>query len=247
MAFLFHHADPTLWTGPYGRIPGETTVFHVRMHPRKAQVWPLVLQTQDADLGSCWAMDGPEIHELTKAVLKAKRFLGGGGGGEFLINEFGQVVVPSPGGTGRRAYAGRVEGRLRFENPFNPGEVVDLSDDSGLSVGDPWPVPYVGCQYNLAAGGWVYTTLETRDGTTYPRLQRDCTYLIQSLRQIRPFGAARFIVNPCGLVATKRQDGAQWHPVYVGRLRVGGWFEAEGGCGLNLVPQAATVIRPRGR
>jgi len=247
MAFTFHHAEPKIWTGPYGRIPGETTVFHVRMHPRKAQMWPLVLMAKDSDLGSCWAVDGPEADELAKTVLKAKGFLGGGSGGEFLINEFGQVLVPSPSGDGRRVYAGRVEGRLRFENPFDPGAAIDLSEDSGLSCGDPWPIPYVGCQYNLAAGGWVYTTLETRDGTTYPRLQSDCTYLIQSLRRIRPTGAVRFIVNPCGLVATKRHDGSQWHPVYVGRVRVGAWFEAEGSCGLNVVPQAATVISRKRR
>lgn len=243
MSFRFHHVEPKLWTGPYGRIPGESTVFHVRTHPRKGVAWPLALLSQDSDLGSCWAVEGPEIHELAKSVVKAKRFLGGGQGGEFLINEFGQVLVPSPNGDGKRAYAGRIEGCLRLTNPFDSGGVFDLSDDANLQCGHPWRMPYVGCQYNLAAGGWIYTALETKDGTTYPRVPCDAGYLIQNLRQIRPYGAARFIVNPCGLVLTKRQEGSQWHPVYVGRLRAGGWFETDGGCGLNLVAQTADLGR----
>jgi len=246
MAFIFHPTELKSWVGPYGRIPGDTTVFHVRTRPQKGKLWLLALLTQGADQGSCWAVDGPEIHELAKAVVKAKQFLGGGGGGEFLINEFGQVLVPSPNGDGKRAYAGRIEGTLRFENPFEPGRILDLSDDSGLKCGSAWTLPYVGCQYNLAAGGWVYTTLDTQEGATYPRLSRDGEYLIQSLRQIRPSGPARFIVNPCGLVLTKRQDGSQWRPVYVGRLRPGGWFETEGGVGLNLAQPPVAAGR-RGR
>lgn len=242
MSFRFHQAKPKLWTGPYGRIPGESTVFHVRTHPRQGVPWPLALLSQDSDLGFCWAVEGQEIHELARSVVKAKQFLGGGQGGEFLINEFGQVLVPSSKGDGKRVCAGRIEGCLRLTNPFDSG-ILDLSDDSNLKCGHPWRMPYVGCQYNLAAGSWIYTTLETKDGTTYPRVPRDAEYLVQSLRQIRPYGAARFIVNPCGLVLTKRQEGSQWRPVYVGRLRAGGWFETDGGCGLNLVTQKADMSR----
>src|SRR6267143_559908 len=126
MAFRFHAAEPKLWTGPYGRIPGETTVLHVRTHPRKGVAWPLALLNQDGDQGSCWAVDGPAVQDLAKAVLRAKRFLGGGGGGEFLVNEFGQVLVPAPTADGRRACAGRLEGALCLENPFDGG-VFDLS------------------------------------------------------------------------------------------------------------------------
>ena len=246
MAFKFHPVELKSWTGPYGRIPGDSNAFHLRTHPRKGRPWLMTVLTQDADQGSCWAVDGPAIHELAAAVIKAKRFLGGGGGGEFLINEFGQVLVPSPNGDGKRAYAGRIEGSLRFEDPFSSGGVFDLSDDTDLQCGARWRLPYVGCQYNLAAGGWIYTSLDTKDGTTYPRLTCDGQYLIQSLRQIRSSGAVRFIVNPCGLVLTKRQDGAQWHPAYVGRLRPGGWFQTDGGVGLNLAPQPVVGGR-RGR
>ena len=234
MSFTFHNAEPKLWTGPYGRIPGESTVFHVRTDSRKGQSWPMAILSRDGDQGFCWAADGPGVRDLVKAVIKGKSFLGGGGGGEFLINEFGQVLVPASAGDGRRAYVGRIEGALRLENPFEPGEVIDLSDDAGLECGDTWPMPYVGCQYNLAAGGWIYTTLETRDGPTFPRLRANGDYLIRSLRGLRPYGATRFIVNPCGIVATKRHDGFEWEAVYVGRLRHGAWFETEGGHPLNL-------------
>lgn len=234
MAFRFDAAEPKLWTGPYGRIPGQTTVFHVRTHPRKGVAWPLALLNQDGDQGSCWAVDGPAVQDLAKAVLRAKRFLGGGGGGEFLINEFGQVLVPAPTGDGRRAFAGRLEGPVCLENPFDGG-VFDLSNDSNLACGNPWPMPYVGCQYNLAAGGWIYTTLETKDGSTYPRLPRDGEYVVRSLRRIRPSGPARFIVNPCGLVLTKQPEGSKWNPVYVATLKPGAWFETDAGHPLNLV------------
>src|SRR5215472_3072519 len=127
MTFKFHPVELKSWIGPYGRIPGDSNAFHIRTHPRKGKPWLMTILTQNADVGSCWAIDGPAIHELAAAVIKAKRFLGGGGGGEFLINEFGQVLVPSPNGDGKRAYAGRIEGGLRFEDPFRSGGVLDLS------------------------------------------------------------------------------------------------------------------------
>ena len=58
--------------------------------------------------------------------------------------------------------------------------------------------------------------------------------LIEALRSIRRYGAVRFIVNPYGLVLTKRPPAGRWsaeelwEPVFVGKINLDLWFEKEG-------------------
>ena len=234
MSFRFNAVHPILYTGFYGRIEGETTVFHIRQHPRKSLPWPMIVVERDGDRGSCWAPESESSRTLTQAVLAGKRFFGGGGGGEFIINEYGEAIVPSPKGDGKRAFVGRVHGSPQFIDPFHDGAIIDLSNDSGLRCGDPSPLPYIGSQYNLAAGGWIYRTCQTSEGLTFPRLQKPCQGLIADLRSVRPYGAARFIVNSCGIILTKRHDGFGWGSVYVGRVDAGAWFNSDLDNELNL-------------
>jgi hypothetical protein len=243
MTFQFRAARPTLYTGFYGRIEGEAAVFHIRLHPRLNRLWPMIVVSRDGDRGSCWAVESETANALAQSVVEGKKFFGRASGGEFLVNEYGEALVPSSHGDGRRVFVGRVHGALRFSNPFDATNVIDLSDDLGSDSGDLSSLPYIGSQYNLAAGGWIYRTLQTKDGRTFPRLEKPCDELIRTLRKIRPYGAVRFIVNPCGIIMTKRHDGDEWKPVYVGRVRAASWFSSDLGNPLNLIAPRARNAR----
>lgn len=229
--FRFIHCQPKKWLGRYGRIPGNRSVFHLR-HV-EGRLWPVIEWHKDGDVGTCVAVDTPETHKLVKAVAEAKRFLGGGDAGTFLVNEFGQVLVPSSEGDGRRALAGTVEGNLLFVDPFVDGKFVDLSDDSKHKCGDQWGLPYVGCQYNLSFRSEIYYFRISSDGGKTEKPPVQDKKLIESLRRIRRTGAVRFIVNHCGLVLTRRPEPEvwnseeEWHPVYVGRINPKVWFKKE--------------------
>ncbi len=226
------------WGGRYARIPGDTTVFHLRGAQgtprisldwdRRDRVIELVAATQQA------------LEPLMSAIAAGKRFMDGHSTsqrGQFVVNEFGQVLVPSSAGDGRRAVVGTIEGAMPFANPED-GSLVDMAVARGLRCGDAWPYPYVGTPYNLHSGSFIYFW---RGEKEEPPVQDET--LIARLRQVRPWGAARFIVNPWGLVATKRppaggwtRDEQQWEPVFVGEIDLSRWFEAQaaGGSGMAL-------------
>src|SRR5438046_2906433 len=120
----FQACHPTPWTGRYARVPGDGAVFHLQRID--GELWPVLIWTTDAGAGSCRAIASTAAIELTNTVARAKRSAGGEGGGAFLINEWGQVLVPASDGSGKRFLAGRVNGGLQFENPFLPEEPIDL-------------------------------------------------------------------------------------------------------------------------
>ena len=56
--------------------------------------------------------------------------------------------------------------------------------------------------------------------------------LIEAIREVRHWGSVKFVVNPFGLVLTKRPERQQWDeekwdPVYVGRIDYQQWFAKE--------------------
>src|SRR5262249_19091367 len=120
-----------------------------------------------------------------------------------------------------------------FKDPFEDDALIDLGDVKGLRCGDRWAKPYVGCPYNLNRGSriYFYRMAEKGGGSEYPRAQDE--ELIRALRTVRRWGPARFIVNPHGIVLTKRPpDGGsqaeeQWEAVFVGRINLKLWFEKE--------------------
>ena len=89
-------------------------------------MWPTIEWQTEEGTGTCSAVRCAAAEELANAVERAKRHAGGGGGGSFVINEFGQVLVPASDGGGRRFLAGQLEGRLLFENPFDPNDAQIL-------------------------------------------------------------------------------------------------------------------------
>ena len=229
----FEKCKPSEWNGRYARIPGDNTVFHLKYV--NGRMWPVVFWETEDGTGKCAACECDAAAQLAEAVETAKRKAGGSGGGSFLINEYGQVLVPASDGSGRRFLAGELTGRLLFENPFDEDAPVDLGDDRDLQPGDPWKLPYVGFPFNLNRRSNIYFYDVDEEGgqSVYPN-QQDRS-LIQAFRSIRRTGAVRFIVNPFGVVLTKCpvedewSPQEQWMPFYVGKIKVNMWFEKENG------------------
>ncbi len=231
VAARFTECHPRPWNGRYARIPGDCAVFH--LHLVAGRLWPVMLWDTEDGRATCRAVSCEVAAHLADAVARAKRYAGGSGGGCFLINEFGQVLVPASDGDGRRFLAGTIEGRLLFENPFLPEEPIDLGDNSSLQPGDPWKLPYLGVPHNLHRNGHIYFYREDEFGGSPVHPLRQDTTLIRRLRDLRPRGPVRFLVNPFGLVLTKcpPDEGwcseEHWQPVYVGSISLSLWFAKE--------------------
>ena len=175
----------------------------------------------------CAVIRSPAAKAMAKAINDAKQSHVGHPGGSFVINEFGQVISPIQNGR-LRILVGETTGTLWFNDPRADNKRLTLNAADGLNCGNPWSLPYLGMQYQLSAGSEIYFWREDeeRGGKDLPiRQDRD---LIELLREIRPNGAVRFIVNHYGLVLTKkpvRRD--QWQAIFVGKINPGKWFRKE--------------------
>lgn len=227
----FRACHPTAWTGRYARIPGDTTVFH--LHYVDGQLWPVIIWKSDDDIATCTAIECAAAAELRDAVSSAKRHAGGDGGGAFLIDEFGRVIVPDSEAGRKRFLAGHLQGRLLFENPYLPEEHIHLGAVDDLLSGDPWKWPYVGMPYHLHRNGSIYFYQHDESGgrSIYP-LRQDYD-LIRAIRNVRPRGPVRILVTHAGIVLTKapfehhEESEESWQPVYVGSINPNLWFEKE--------------------
>lgn len=227
----FRACRPVPWDGRYGRVVGDSSVFHLRHIG--GHLWPVVVWQTDDGVATCRAFACAATVGLVNAVARAKRQAGGEGGGSFLINEYGKVLVPASEGGGQRFLAGRLNGTLLFENPFLPDVPIDLGNNELLENGDPWKLPYIGIPYHLHRAGHIYFYKQDESGgrSIYPP-QQDYE-LIRAIRNVRPYGPVRILVNPAGLVLTKVPSGIHpqsedcWQPVFVGSINPNLWFEEE--------------------
>jgi hypothetical protein len=170
---------------------------------------------------------GGDIDELIAAVQAGKRALGARDGGSFLINEFGQLLVPATEEEVTRVVqVGDCDGPVVFDNPFAPGTTFDLTDTRGLKPGDPWERPYVGLIYNLTEGNEICFKQTDASGSRYVYAPVDDPKLVRTLRALRPGGWLRFIVGAGGIVLTKVEP--DWQAHYVGRVNPAAWFRKEG-------------------
>ena len=227
----FHACQPMPWHGRYGRVMGDSGVFHLRY--TDGRLWPVVVWETGEGVATCRAIECAPAVGLVEAVARVKRLCGGDGGGSFLINEYGKVLVPASDGGGQRFLAGRLDGQLLFQNPLNSAEPIDLGNGDRFKSGDPWTLPYVGIPYHLHRTGRIYFYQQDESGgrSIYPP-QQDFD-LIRAIRRLRPYGAARILVTPGGLVLTKLPPDSRtllddhWDPVFVGTINPDVWFEEE--------------------
>jgi len=233
MEFQFQPATPTIWNGRRPAKQPRGQRFHVKW---SGVDWNFCIEwKRDEGTGDCWARRSSDALTLAKAVNSAKRFLGGvQDGGSFLINEFGQVLVPAQDGGGAWALAGHSQGVCRFDNPFEATRPIDLSDPAGLICGHKWDRPYVGIPFNLKRWNQIYFWRQDGNGGASDHPPRQDERLIQLLRKIRPSGPVRFLVNPHGLVLTKKPlnvsiaaEEEDWQPIYVGKIDPKAWFTQE--------------------
>ena len=218
----FTPCSPRRWTGRYNFLQGTRwTLLHL-----EGRWWPVIEWMHEDTKLTCLAVESPATSALAEAVARTKVTMGGSGGGGFLINEFGQVIVPASSGNGHRMLTGQVSGPMEYENPLE-GTRFTLGDDEGLSPGDEWELPYVGAQFNLGNRNKIYYWKDDEDTarSLFPDEQDEA--LIARLRAVRPTGAVRFIVNPAGICLTKKQVGPDWIPFYAGRVDMDQWFDKE--------------------
>jgi hypothetical protein len=167
--------------------------------------------------------------ELASAVNCGKRLLGAPAGGSFVINEFGQVLVPAPAGDGAIAVVGEWRGSLEFTDSLHGG-MFDLAPTVPLAAGDHWVLPYLGVPYRLSGRDEIYFWHQDSESGSkqLPPVQDDD--LIGALRALRPSGPVRFIATADGLALTKtpadRRHGT-WEARYAGRIDYRRWFEKE--------------------
>ena len=221
------------WYGRYNRILGNSTTYKIKYFKEKKAFWPVIEWNRFDETLFCLAHETfGGIKELVGAINKAKIRISRIPGGAFVINEFGQVIVPSSRGDGKRLLVGEVDGVLLFKNPSD-GSIIDLSDDTRLQNGDLWEKPYIGVKYNLNRGSNIYYYRYCSEQNKSEYLPKQDDELIKKLRKVRRYGAVRFIVNQYGIVLTKipegeyRKDKDEWIPVYVGRINYNLWFKKE--------------------
>lgn len=227
--FKFTPIKSRLWTGRYRRIPGNTSILKIR-YTQEFGWWPMIEWEYGEGKATCLALSKGNVSDLADAVRGAKNYMAGNSGGSFIINEFGQVIVPSSSGDGTRMYVGDIKGPLLFNNPVNDG-IINIADDERLSAGDLWDKPYLGIQYNMTRGSNIYFWDVKRQRSQY--LPEQDETLITKLRNQRRSGPVRFLVNPYGIVLVKIPFGEfsrnedQWQAVYVGRINYQYWFKRE--------------------
>lgn len=226
MMFQFHTRGIQEWAGRYGRIPGGLSVFKV-VHSGGRQVVQAYIETSEGKI-ICESLQSQAVEKMIATINTVKTHHNRQLGGSFLLNEYGQVLVPTQ--TGQLFCVGQTTGIMLLRN-LDTQEIVDLSDDTGLTTGDPWEMPYVGNVYRLSHRSYLYYWDRTTNRSIRPQFQdKD---LIHKIRSVRRSGAVKLVVNPYGLVLAKVPKGAfdfdedQWSPVYVGRINYSKWFEKE--------------------
>lgn len=225
--FRFHRSPLSIWEGRYGRIPGDMSVFRI-VHRHGRPVVQVYMKTVEGKV-TCEALESEDLRRMIAVINLIKQEFNGRPGGSFIINEFGQVLVPTM--DHGRFLLGEISGAMLFRN-LDTGDVLDLADDLDLRTGAPWKMPYVGTIYNVNNSSRIYYWDGKTNSSIAPlRQDRD---LIHKVRNIRRHGPARILVNPYGIVLTKVPKGDfdfdydEWEPVYVGRVDYAKWFVKEG-------------------
>lgn len=220
-----------------------------------------IIQRKGDDTKYFFAVMTDAVARLARAVNDAKRAHSDSSvaGGAFVINEFGQVLVPVNKGLdeeGERYYVGDCSGAMVFRRN---SATFSLDDTEGMSLGDAWTLPYVGIPYNLSKDDTIYFKNQQGSDTILERPHIQDEELVSALRRLRPHSdreheAVRFVVNPHGIVLTKvptitKKGGGgvlnwlgrifgsstaseeTWQPTYVGRINYDKWFQKEDGRG----------------
>lgn len=214
------------WVGRYNRVEGRQSVFRIVKDGDRHVIRALIENSSERVI--CQAEPSEAVEKLIEVINIVKKRYNYQTGGAFLINEFGQVLVPTD--MYMTFYIGQTTGTLLLRN-FDTHEIVDISDDTKLTCGDPWRLPYVGMAYNLSIADRIYH--RNKGGVIFIEPHLTDEDLIRKIRSVRQRQAVRILVNPYGIVLTKIYAGAssydegQWDSIYVGRINYNKWFKKE--------------------
>ena len=217
--FQFLPKDPVIWRGHYERIPGDTTTFHCDINGKVFVRWD---DLETGDQLTSKGLEFGDVGELGEAVNEIKFQFNGKGGGSFLINEFGNVIVPTSDGH-VRYHVGDVEGHIYFKDP-DSNRFFTLDSTSEHQRGDLWERPYVGNMYHQSPDGRIFRNLEYDDVIEKQYLNGDPN-IAEDLVAVRGTNGYRFIVICHGVVLTKVEGRNDWEPRYVGKIDFQEWFE----------------------
>jgi hypothetical protein len=169
--------------------------------------------------------------KLVERVNDVKTAMRSQPGGQFYINEYGDLLVPD--GTGGNCYyAGHYEQTLEFEYD---GVIISPQAPAGLKPGEEWKGPHAGISYVLAAGGQdvKYTAKDGRRRTEH-RLSDAlgmpaARATAARITAIKGSSGGRFYINErCELFAPVAQNDYE-HFVYIGHLEDSPWFDPPDG------------------
>jgi hypothetical protein len=203
------------WPGYYSRIPGKSPVFHARADGSGDVEWNP--WRSDERLKSAFVPD-EGIEAMIQAINELKQEKTGVHGGAFLINEYGQVLVPVTH-SDEKYLVGELSGCPEFIDPRS-GKNFKLEAPRGTRVGMSWDLPYVGMKFKFNGEGEVARELTLGDERLREYPPRRDEDLSERLCQLRPQGG-RMIVNLHGVVLTKVDGGK---PVFVGEINIEKWF-----------------------
>ena len=162
----------------------------------------VVTLTYEAANGERWYPSTRDHPDLVAAVNSVKLAQGQAPGGQFYINEYGQVLVPVADGTyyvATESYDAPLE--FQFEGKTLSGLGVDL-EGRPLEPGDLWVGPHPGIPYKLRAGGGdIYYASHPRpfverkmwlSGPVGPDAARA---LASRIQQVKGWHGGRFYIN----------------------------------------------------
>lgn len=212
----FIEKKPTRCDHRYARIPGKSSTFLAKADGRIAIKW----YRSDVEILECIAAPDPAIEAMGQAINALKQEVAGSPGGAFQINEYGQVLVPASS-RAVRYWVGTLKGVPTFVEPTTDRAEIRLDGDGNHSIGSPWSLPYLGMPYVMPADGRYFFWRNTDDGKMKIRPPVYDEQLVQAFQRVRG-GSGRFIVNPHGLVLTKREADEQ--AVFVYKLDLTKWY-----------------------
>lgn len=200
----------------YARIPGESSTFLAKADGRVAIRW----YRSEVEILECIAAPDPAIDAMGRAINALKLDVAGKRGGAFQINEFGQVLVPASA-SAVRYWVGTLEGVPIFTEPHPERRIFHLDGENGAAPGDPWTLPFLGMPYVMPADMRYFFWRNTEEGKLKIRPPVYDEGLVRAFRESRGV-SGRFIVNPNGLVLTKRNSDG--HAVFVYKLDLKKWY-----------------------
>jgi hypothetical protein len=213
----------TLWPGNVPSNVGRDAKYSVKSGGRDGMVVKLLYRMERREEA---LLSTAEHDDLVDMVNKVKVAKSGQPGGAFYINEYLDVLVPTPDGC---YLAGRYGRPLEFE--FE-GRVIGPVASSDLEPGEDWTGPHVGIAYTLTAGAAdIRYVRNPRPKVQQTVLLSDevgretARALASRLGQYKGKEGGRIYINESCELFAPVATGGDYRYLYLGRLEEGDpWF-----------------------